>query len=85
MILNYLAWLILGCLVGWLASQLLPPQRSDQVKSDIVIGAASAFGTGILMQLLIRYPIQNFNVTILIISMFGAVVALATHKTFVRT
>ena len=85
MIINYLAWLLLGSFMGWLMSQILPPQRSEQLKSDIVMGAASAFGTGILMQLLARYPVGEFSLSLLIVSILGSVVTLATHRTFVRT
>lgn len=86
MILNYLAWLAFGALAGWLMSQILPAQKQiEQLKSDIILGASSAFGTGILMQLIIRYPAGEFNLTVLLICFLGAVVALATHRTFVRT
>ena len=85
MIVNYLAWLIFGCVCGWLMSQILPAQRPNQTKSDVILGALSAFGTGTIMQVLIHYPLKEFNLSLLIISILGAVVALATHRTFVRT
>lgn len=86
MVANYLAWLAFGSLVGWLMSQILPAQqRSGQLRLDIILGATSAFGTGILMQLVIRYPISEFNLAVLIVCILGSVVALATHRTFVRT
>lgn len=85
MIANYLAWLILGCFIGWLMSQILPPQQTGKLRADMAMGAASAFGTGIVTQLLVRYPAGEFSIPLLIVSILGSVVALATHRTFVRT
>lgn len=85
MLANYFSWITIGCMIGWVISQILPARHGGHAKPDIIMGAASAFGTGILMQIVIQYPVNEFSPSLLVISILGAIVALATHRTFART
>lgn len=86
MLINYLSWLVFGALVGWIMSQVMPLLGESNPMTDILIGSAASFLTGFVTQLFIPPgAISGFNVALLIISILGGIVCLATRRTLVRT
>jgi uncharacterized membrane protein YeaQ/YmgE (transglycosylase-associated protein family) len=73
---NFIVWLLVGALIGWLASMVMRTDRQQGALLNIVVGIIGAFIGGIL----IGYPTINqsaFNLTALIVSFVGAIVLLA--------
>ena len=73
---NFILWLLMGALIGWLASIVMRTDAQQGALMNIVVGIIGAFIGG----LLIGYPTINqnaFNLTALLVSFVGAVVLLA--------
>lgn len=82
---NYISWIVCGALAGWIMSVMLPQKGTHNLRSDITIGITSSLFSGILLQLLIIHALNKYDYSVLIFSFMGAMVALATHRTFART
>jgi uncharacterized membrane protein YeaQ/YmgE (transglycosylase-associated protein family) len=84
---NFLIWIIIGGIIGWLASMVMRTDAQQGMFLNIVVGIIGAllggwllaplFGTGTINQ-------NDFSVASLIISFLGAVVLLAIVNLFRR-
>jgi uncharacterized membrane protein YeaQ/YmgE (transglycosylase-associated protein family) len=73
---NLIIWLLMGALVGWLASIVMRTDAQQGALLNIVVGIVGALIGGFLL----GGPTINssaLNLTALVISFFGAVVLLA--------
>ena len=83
--LNFIIWIIVGAIIGWLASQLLG--RREGLLLNIVVGIVGAFLAGILLTPLLGISTINqgdFSLPALIVSLLGALVLLAIVSLFQR-
>jgi uncharacterized membrane protein YeaQ/YmgE (transglycosylase-associated protein family) len=74
MVINLLAWLIVGSFVGWLASKLA--QGDDLgIVGDSIVGIVGALIGGFVLSLLApgAFGLTGFNVTSLVVAFIGAV------------
>ena len=77
---NILVWLVVGGLIGWLASIVMKTDAQQGVLLNIVVGIVGAaiggwvlaplFGTGTINQ-------NNLSIPSLVVSLLGAVILLA--------
>ncbi|HEY0312127.1 MAG TPA: GlsB/YeaQ/YmgE family stress response membrane protein [Allosphingosinicella sp.] len=69
-------WLIIGGVVGWLASIIMRTNGQQGILLNIVVGIVGAFLGGLIMG---RGSINNsgLNVTTFLVSLLGAVILLA--------
>lgn len=77
---NLLAWLVVGGLVGWIASLLMKTDAQQGILLNVVVGIVGAFlggwvlapmfGTGTINQ-------ADFSIGSLVVSLLGAVILLA--------
>jgi uncharacterized membrane protein YeaQ/YmgE (transglycosylase-associated protein family) len=77
---NILVWLVVGGLVGWVASMLMRTDGQQGIVLNIVVGIVGAFlggwllapmfGTGTINQ-------SDFSVGSLVVSLLGSVILLA--------
>lgn len=84
---NFIIWLIVGGLVGWVASMIMRTDAQQGLLLNIVVGIVGAFlggwllapmfGTGTINQ-------NDFSVGSLAVSLLGAVVLLAIVNLFRR-
>jgi len=84
---NFMVWLILGAIVGWLASRIRLPNAQRGTLIDIVVGAAGAFVAGLVFTPLFSPgPISQNNLSLpaLEVSLLGAVILLGVVKFFRR-
>lgn len=78
-----LVWLVVGGVVGWLASLIMRTDAQQGVLLNIVVGIVGAFIGGLIFN---RGNINEapLNITAFIVSLIGAVVLLAIVNLFRR-
>jgi uncharacterized membrane protein YeaQ/YmgE (transglycosylase-associated protein family) len=84
---NLIIWLILGGIVGWLASLIMRTDAQQGLVLNVVVGIIGALLGGFLISpLLGESSINqgNFSITGLAVSLLGAVILLAIVNLFRR-
>jgi uncharacterized membrane protein YeaQ/YmgE (transglycosylase-associated protein family) len=85
---GFIVWLIVGGIIGWLASMVMKTDAQQGVFLNIVVGIVGAFLGGWLGSVMgIGGADINdgaFNVTSLLLSLVGAIVLLAIVNLFRR-
>ena len=82
---NFIVWLIVGAIIGWVASQLMG--RREGLLLNIVVGIVGAFLAGIVLTPLLGIKTinqNNFSLPGLIVSLLGAIILLAVVNIFQR-
>lgn len=77
---NFIAWIIVGAIVGWVASLIMKTSGQQGLVLDIVVGIVGAFLAGLVLTPLFGIPTineGNFSIPALLISLAGAVILLA--------
>jgi uncharacterized membrane protein YeaQ/YmgE (transglycosylase-associated protein family) len=84
---NFIIWIVIGGIIGWLASLVMRTDAQQGILLNIVVGIIGAllggwvlaplFGTGTINQ-------NDFSISSLVISFLGAVVLLAIVNLFRR-
>ena len=85
MFINFIVWIIVGAIIGWVASQLMG--RREGLLLNIVVGIVGAFLAGIVLTPLLGIKTinqNNFSLPGLIVSLLGAIVLLAVVSVFQR-
>ena len=80
-----LAWIVIGLIVGWLASVIVKGSGSG-ILGDIILGIVGALVGGFIASAVfgIADPISGFNLTTLIIAVLGAIVVIAVVRMLSR-
>ena len=84
---GFILWLIIGGVVGWLASLVMKRDASQGIILNIVVGIVGALLGGWLISPLIGAPSINsgeISVASLLVSFLGAVILLAIVNLFTR-
>ena len=82
---NILVWIVVGAIIGWLASIIMKTNSRQGLLADIIIGIVGAFVAGILLSPLFNISTineGNFSLPSLLVSLGGAVILLAISKLF---
>lgn len=76
---NFILWLIVGGIVGWLASLIMRTDGQQGIILNIVVGIVGAAIAGWILSPLLGVPTINeaFSISALIVSLIGAVILLA--------
>lgn len=77
---NFLVWLIVGGLIGWIASKIMNTDAQQGVILNVIVGIVGAFLGGMLISPLVGVPTINQNalsVGALLVSLVGAIILLA--------
>lgn len=84
---NFIIWIVVGGLLGWVASMIMRTDAQQGMFLNIVVGIIGAllggwllaplFGTGTINQ-------NDFSISSLLISLLGAVILLAIVNLFRR-
>ncbi|MDT4888099.1 Transglycosylase associated protein [compost metagenome] len=84
---NFIIWIVVGGILGWLASLVMRTDASQGLFLNIIVGIVGAllggwllalvFGTGTINQ-------NDFSISSLLVSFLGAVVLLAIVNLFRR-
>jgi uncharacterized membrane protein YeaQ/YmgE (transglycosylase-associated protein family) len=84
---NFILWLIVGGIVGWIASKIMRTDAQQGILLNVVVGIVGALLAGWLISPLIGEGTINqgdFSIGSLIVSLLGAVVLLAIVNLFRR-
>jgi uncharacterized membrane protein YeaQ/YmgE (transglycosylase-associated protein family) len=84
---NLIIWLVIGGVIGWLASIVMNRNAQQGIFLNIVVGIIGAFIGGFLISPLLGAGTINqndFSVTSLLASFLGAVILLGIVNLFTR-
>ena len=84
---NFIIWLVVGGLLGWLASIVMKTDAQQGVTLNVVVGIVGAFLGGLFLSPLFGVATinqSNFSLPSLFVSFLGAVILLAIINLFRR-
>lgn len=84
---NFIVWLIVGGIVGWLASMLMRTDAQQGIVLNVIVGIVGAALGGWLLSPLVGVPSINqgvFSLGAFAVSLLGAIVLLAIVNLFRR-
>ncbi len=84
---NFIIWLVVGGVIGWLASLMMRTDAQQGVILNIVVGIVGALLGGWLISPLVGLPTINqnaFSLGAMAVSLVGAVILLAIVNLFRR-
>jgi uncharacterized membrane protein YeaQ/YmgE (transglycosylase-associated protein family) len=87
LVMNFIVWLIVGGLIGWVASMIMRTNAQQGVILNIVVGIVGAFLGGFLLAPMLGTGTINsndFSIAGLGVSLLGAVILLAIVNLFRR-
>ena len=82
---NFIVWLIVGGVIGWVASSLM--RTREGLLLNIVVGILGAFVAGIVLTPLLHIGTinqNNFSLPALLVSLVGAIILLAVVRVIRR-
>lgn len=83
---NFIVWIVVGAIIGWVASQLMG--KREGLVLNIIVGIAGAFIAGYILTPLLHIGTinqNNFSVPALLVSLLGAIILLAVLSLFRRS
>jgi uncharacterized membrane protein YeaQ/YmgE (transglycosylase-associated protein family) len=85
---NFIIWLIVGGIIGWIASKIMATDAQQGILLNIVVGIVGSLLAGWLITPLVGGTTTinqgNFSVSGLVLSLLGAIVLLAIVNLFRR-
>lgn len=84
---NFLIWLIVGGVIGWIASLVMKTDQQQGIFLNIVVGIVGAMLGGWFISPLVGVPTINqdvFSMASMAVSLVGAIVLLAIVNIFRR-
>jgi len=78
-VINFIIWLVVGGLIGWIASLIMRTDASQGMLLNVVVGIIGAALGGWLISPLLGAPSINDGISVMsiIVSLIGAVILLA--------
>ncbi len=71
---NFLIWIVLGAVSGWIASLIMGTNAKQGLVLDIVVGIVGALLGGFIMQLLGYGGTDGLNVYSIVVAVLGAMI-----------
>ena len=84
---NFIIWLIVGGLVGWVASIIMKTNGQQGIFLNVIVGIVGAFVAGYLLTPYFGISTinqNNFSLPALLVSLGGAVILLFVVSLFTR-
>lgn len=84
---NFILWLIVGGLLGWVASMIMGTNDRQGMLLNIIVGIVGAFLGGLLLAPMLNTGTINqgdFSFSSLVVSLIGALILLAIVNFFRR-
>ena len=82
---NFLIWIVVGAVIGWVASLIMKTNSRQGLIADIIVGIVGAFVGGYFLSPLFNAGTINqgdFSIPALLVSLGGAVILLAISRLF---
>ena len=82
---NFLIWIIVGAVIGWVASLIMRTNSRQGLIADIIVGIVGAFIGGYFLSPIFNVSTineGNFSIPALLVSLGGAIILLAISKLF---
>ena len=82
---NFIIWLIVGAIVGWVATSLMG--RRDGLLMNIIVGIVGAFVAGYVLTPFLGISTinqNNFSLPAMLVSLGGAIILLFVVSLFTR-
>lgn len=76
---NFILWIIIGGLIGWVASMIMRTNAQQGLLLNIIVGVVGALVAGWIISPLVGIPTINqdvFSLPALLVSLLGAIVLL---------
>ncbi|MEW6098024.1 MAG: GlsB/YeaQ/YmgE family stress response membrane protein [Pseudomonadota bacterium] len=86
-VVNFIVWLVVGGVIGWIASMIMRTDAQQGVILNVVVGIVGAALGGWLISPLVGVPSINqdsFSIGAMLVSLVGAIVLLAIVNLFRR-
>jgi uncharacterized membrane protein YeaQ/YmgE (transglycosylase-associated protein family) len=87
LVINLIVWLVVGGLIGWIASMIMRTDAQQGVGLNIIVGIVGALIAGFVVSPLLGLPTINegsFSAGSLVVSLIGAIILLAIVNLFRR-
>ncbi|MDQ2972874.1 MAG: GlsB/YeaQ/YmgE family stress response membrane protein [bacterium] len=84
---DIIAWVVMGALVGWIASKIMGTDAEQGGLANIVVGIVGAFAGGFLMSLIDKPGVNEADAISwrsFLVALLGAVVVLFVYKAVSR-
>lgn len=84
---NFIIWIVMGAIIGWLASMIMRTNAQQGLLLDIIVGIVGSFIGGWLARLFgvaTSADLNEFNIMSLLFALLGAIVLLAIVNLFRR-
>jgi uncharacterized membrane protein YeaQ/YmgE (transglycosylase-associated protein family) len=84
---NFIIWLVVGGLIGWVASMIMKTDAQQGIILNVVVGIVGAFLGGLVLAPLFHTGTINqgdFSIGSLFVSFLGAIILLAIVNFFRR-
>ena len=84
---NFIIWLVIGGIIGWLASMVMKTDAQQGVVLNVVVGIVGALLGGWLISPLVGIPTINqnaFSLPAMLVSLVGAIILLGIVNLFRR-
>jgi uncharacterized membrane protein YeaQ/YmgE (transglycosylase-associated protein family) len=82
---NLIAWLVIGGVVGWIASLIMETDKQQGIFLNIVVGIVGAFLGGLLISPMVGRDTlnrQDFSIQSIFIALLGAMTLIAVLNVF---
>jgi uncharacterized membrane protein YeaQ/YmgE (transglycosylase-associated protein family) len=87
LVINLIVWLVVGGLLGWIASMIMRTDAQQGIGLNIIVGIVGALIAGFVVSPLLGLPTINegaFSAGSLVVSLIGAIILLAIVNLFRR-
>ena len=87
MFVNFLVWIIVGGIIGWVASKLMGTDKQQGILLNVVVGIVGAFLAALLISPLVGTSTinqSNFSIGAMLVSLVGAIILLGAVNFFRR-
>ena len=79
---SFIVWIIMGAVIGWLASMIMKTNAQQGFLLDVVVGIVGSLLGGWLLSPLFGIPsdLTTFSIPSLLVALLGAIILLAIVK-----
>jgi uncharacterized membrane protein YeaQ/YmgE (transglycosylase-associated protein family) len=77
---GWLSWIIIGALVGWIASMVMNTGRQIGWVVDMIVGIVGAIAGGLIFFWVASPTLTAFNIWSLLVAFIGAVILIGLER-----